>query len=593
MVMAPVPRRRLIAAAYAALAAMVISASAAAQTTTIDNPGFEGAYSSAGGCANVSGSVADGWTDNTCWDESRPVIRYGRDTGIKHGGVAAQKITLVSGGRVQFAQFFSTPFQSGRRYEAGLWMRSDAPMFVHAELRQAGPPYAVYSSKLVKLTTTWTRYTFGGFADATDAGLLIIATRPGTFWVDDASLTSVAATVPPPSPSGSAIPRGYFGMHFNYLDTRWPAVNGAIGAVRIWDADSNLDGSGTGAQWAEINTAPGVFDWSGLDARLAAARAQRADLVYTLGGRTPQWASARPDETSESPGGGSSYGPGQAAEPKSDQIWQDWVRTVATRYKGKIRFWEIWNEPDIVGFYSGTPDKLLDLTRQAHAILKQVDPNNKVLSPAFADSGGPAYLDYFLANGGGKSCDIISYHFYIDRPEGNGRWRAANLRGVIQRHGAQWKPLWNTEQGWIDLDGTAPPISEETGAAYVARSYVLNWAYRLQRFYYYTWDNEWNRFPFVELDGVTLRPAGRAYREVAAWMIGSVMESLTTDAQGSYVATLRRADGRRARILWNPDSQPVLTIPAGWGATRLRDLSGGVQPLGGSLRLTGSPVLVE
>lgn len=582
-----------LAIACAGLAAMLIAAAAAAQTTTIANPGFEGAYSGASGCPNVTGSVANGWSDNTCWDESRPVIRYGRDTGVKHGGAAAQKITLVSGGRVQFAQFLATPFETGRRYEAGLWLRSSQPMFVHAELRQGGPPYAVYSSKLIKLTTTWTRHTFGGFADATDAVLLIIATRPGTFWVDDASLAGAAATVPPPAPSGSAIPRSYFGMHFNYLDTRWPAVNGAIGAVRIWDADSNLDGSGAGAQWADINEAPGVYDWSGLDARVAAARANGADLLYTLGGRTPQWASARPDETDQSPGGGSVYGPGQAAEPKTDQIWQDWVRAIATRYKGKIRYWEIWNEPDIVSFYSGTPDKLIDLTRQAYAVLKQVDSNNKVLSPAFADSGGPAYLDYFLANGGGGFCDIVSYHFYIDSPEGNGRWRAANLRAVLKRYGVDRKPLWNTEQGWLDVEGTAPPISQQTGAAYVARSYVINWAYRLPRYYYYTWDNGSNRFPFAEIDGVTLTPSGRAYREVAAWLIGAVMESLTIDANGSYMATLRRADGRRSRILWNPDRQPLLTIPAGWGATRLRDLSGQTQALGGSLRLTGSPVLVD
>lgn len=574
-----------------ALAVALPTASARAQT--LANPAFEGAYVAPTGCANVTGAVASGWIDNTCFDPSRPRVRYVRDTVIKHGGAAAQQIALTAGRRAQFGQFLATPFEVGRRYEVGLWLRSREPMFVELGLRQADAPYTFYSSRMVKLTPTWTRYTFGGSTETTAVALLILATRPGTFWVDDASLIGLAQPLPRPRPPATAIPRGFFGMHLNDLDTPWPAVGGAIGTVRVWDAGPNRDGSGRGAQWAEVNPAPGIYDWSGVDARVAAAEARGAAVIYTLGGRTPRWASARPDETDGSPGGGSPYGPGQAAEPRSDALWRSWVRTVATRYRGRIKFWEIWNEPDLPLFYTGNPDRLVELARSARAVLKQVDPGNQVLTPGFSNVGGPGLLDYFLAAGGGATADIVASHFYVDRPEDNGGWRMANLQGVLARYGAAAKPLWNTEQGWIDLDGSAPPIAEEVGAAYVARSYILAWAHGLGHFAYYTWDNRANQFPFIEPDRATLRSPGRAYREVAAWLMGRVMTSLAVDARGTYRATLRGGDGRLARILWNPNDRPLFTVPGAWGATEVRDLEGGRQPIGASLEITGSPLLVQ
>lgn len=376
-------------------------------------------------------------------------------------------------------------------------------------------------------------------------------------------------------------------MHFNRLDTSWPRVGGAIGAVRIWDAGDNRNGSGVGSQWSEINGAAGNYDWSGLDARVAAALANNADVVYTLGGRTPQWASLRPNANSP-------YGAGQCAEPKNDMLWQDWVRTIATRYKGKIKFWEVWNEPDLADFYCGSPDKLVDLARQVNLVVKQVDPTNRVLSPGFSGYAGEGYLDYYLSAGGAQYADILAYHFYVDTPEDNTNWRLTNILSTIRRYGVQSKPLWNTEQGWIEIPNPTP-ILQPTAAAYVARSYLLNWAYGVSRYYYYTWDNQWNRFQFVQADGVTLTQAGIAYREVAKWMTGNVMESLSSDVNGTYVATLRDSSGKKLRALWNPRQTTQFSLPATWRVNRQRNLQGVTADLSGrtSVAIGDSPLLLE
>ena len=574
---------------FAASLSLVLSSHVAIGQVTVPvaNNSLEGTYAPLAECANITGVVAPGWVDNTCWNERRPVIKYARETAQVHGGSAAQKITLVSGSLAQFGQFLATPLERGKRYTVAFWMRAAAPTFATIFLRQAGPPYSGLTSKLVKLSATWTRFEMDGFAGNTDAVLLFLLESPSTIWIDDVSILSDISTLSNPIPPTTAVPREYFGMHFNRLDTAWPRVNETIGAVRIWDADRNNNGTGTGSQWSEINGAAGSYDWSGLDARIATAISHNADVIYTLGGRTPPWASARP--TAEG-----SYGPGECAEPRTDALWQEWVRAIATRYKGKIKYWEVWNEPDLAGFYCGTPEKLFALAQQVYAIVKQIDPTNRVLSPGFSGYAGPGYFDYYLSLGGAQYADILSYHFYVDKPEDNANWRIANIQAAIQRYGAQSKPIWNTEQGWLEFP-VVIPIPQATGAAYLARAHLLQWAYGIRRFYYYTWDSEANQFKLFQADGVSLTEAGIAYREVAQWTTGTVMESLSSDINQTYIATLRDVSGRKNRVLWNPTQKVQFALPADWKINRQRNLLGAVLDLTGktSIAIGESPLLLE
>ncbi len=561
------------------------STRAVAEEYPLANPGFEGDYSSQTECPNITGEVASGWSDNTCWDSSAPGIRYARDTLAPHTGSSAQQITLETGSRAQFGQPLNSPLQRGSKYTVSYWMRADSPIFVTTYLRDSGAPYIGYAGKITKLTSTWTKYSFDGFVEQPVISLFFAVDTPGSFSIDDVSITSTAVTAPTLRPPTRAVPRNYFGVHLNYLETPWPAVADRVGSVRMWDTDRRSDGSGTGGQWANVNPAQGVYDWTGLDSRVATARANRADIVYTLGGRTPQWASGQPEAFSP-------YGPGQCAEPATSEIWEGWVRDIATRYKGKIRLWEIWNEPDISGFFCGTPDQLIDLAARATAVLRDVDPRNRVLSPGFSGYSGPGYLDYFLRNGGLSTFDILSYHFYVQTPELNLGTRMQNIRAVIDSAGARSKPLWNTEQGW--LEGVATPVSQETGAAYIGRAYLLNWSAGMRRYYYYFWDT--NGFlPLIEDDGTTLTPSGVAYREVAGWMTGRAVTSVTTDAAGTYTVTLREPSGATSRVLWNPDSPVRTDIPSAWGATERLDLAGGRSSLDGatSIDVGESPVLLR
>jgi hypothetical protein len=444
-----------------------------AQQNLLGNPAFEGNYTNASECPNVTGEVAPGWTDNTCWYSPAPQIAYARDGG-RSGW--AQRITLSSGRLVQFAQFLPGTTQPGQVRRASVWLRSAAPMELTLQLRQSGPPYRGFGSVLVTAGPQWQRVVMDGVSLGGEAVLLIKAFAPGTFWIDDAELIEQGPVPTLPAGNTGFVPPAYFGMHFNRLDTPWPAVAPAkLGAVRVWDADRNLDGSGTGAQWAEINPAPGQYDWSGLDARVAAAEARGADVLYTLGGRTPRWASSRPDVPTP-------YGPGGCAVPSTAALWQNWVREIATRYRGRIRYWEVWNEPDLDIFYCSPAIDLIEMARLAREVLRQVDPQALLVSPAMSGFDGAGGLAHFLAGGGAAHIDIVAHHFYVDAPEDVWQ-KVRELELLLSRLGLQGLPVWNTEQGWIDLDGPVNMLGEPLASAYVARSLLLNWAYGLKRFY--------------------------------------------------------------------------------------------------------------
>jgi hypothetical protein len=248
----------------------------------LSNPGLEGDYNTVSEYSGIQGEVAPGWMDNTCWD-SKASVHYAKETDAPHDGATAQRIEIIHG-RVQFVQPLT--FVTGQRYTIHIWLRAAQPLSVELLLRQADAPYTTYTSRQVALSTTWTRYTLAGAGEPVPGFFMVIATTPGLFWLDDVELnsTSFVTTLP-----DAAIPRSFFGMHIHNTTTPWPAVERRIGAIRLWDAS----GLPRGAQWAEINTSRGLYAWAALDAHLARALSNNVDLVFNLG-RTPQWASARP-----------------------------------------------------------------------------------------------------------------------------------------------------------------------------------------------------------------------------------------------------------------------------------------------------------
>jgi hypothetical protein len=76
--------------------------------------------------------------------------------------------------------------------------------------------------------------------------------------------------------------------------------------------------------------------------------------------------------------------------PVRDDVWEEYCRQIARRYKGKVRYYEIWNEPDIGVFWLGTDEEYARLLRVAYRAIKAEDPDAIVGTAGFAYSTEPA-----------------------------------------------------------------------------------------------------------------------------------------------------------------------------------------------------------
>ncbi len=533
----------------------------------LTNPGFELPFEplpSLPDCPNISGEIAQPWFDNSCWEGNEPAhVDYAEDTENPHSGVSSQRIE-VQGGIMQIGQ--SVPLQAGKLYTSTIWMRAQGPMSVTILLRKSDFPYTYYTQETVAVSNQWQQYGVSGLSITTEGIFMILTESPGTLWLDDAGLT---ATDAPPTPLPiDPIPTEYFGIHMHSSNLPWPHAELNIGAVRLWDA-SGENPPHDDAQWAAINTAPGIYDWTTLDLHVERALAHGADIVFNLG-RTPQWASARPDEFSP-------YGNGQAAEPLDDQYWRDWVTAVGTRYQGQITHWEIWNEPNYHWFWTGNTVQLVSLAQQAHGILKSIDSSNLIISPSPYDLG---YLDEYLSHGGGDYADIIGYHFYLvegEEPEFLYESYVPVAKFIMDSHGQSAKPLFDTENGWPGW-----PLPDDVARSYLARSYLLEWAAGIGRFYFYSWDNG---EPVVLADPPfydTLNPVGVAYAQVSRWLIGSRMIDIETQADDTWIISLERPDGTHLFAIWNPTQTVNFDIPPSWNVQQMANLAGDVIDLNGT-----------
>ncbi len=98
--------------------------------------------------------------------------------------------------------------------------------------------------------------------------------------------------------------------------------------------------------------------------------------------------------------------------------WLSFVKDEVKTNKNYIYFWEIWNEPGIDMFRYGSPEEYVTLLKRTAQIIKQENPNAKIIVTLNAEFGGRRddFSDSVLNLGGGDYFDILSFHPYSGGP---------------------------------------------------------------------------------------------------------------------------------------------------------------------------------
>ncbi|HEY0514907.1 MAG TPA: beta-galactosidase [Thermoanaerobaculia bacterium] len=206
--------------------------------------------------------------------------------------------------------------------------------------------------------------------------------------------------------------------------------------------------------WAAVEPQKGRYDWRGYDALAAAARARGIQIYATLA-YTPAWATDGPELT---------------GVPRNPDDWRRICFRAAKRYRGRIVYWGLWNEPNLKQFWSGSRDQYIDVILKTGAdAIHSGNPAAKVGGPDLAHlvSNGAVWYDWLRTSlmVAGDRLDFIAHHLYDSSGNSDvtnklaastlfggqpGLWQyvAPSVREVLESTGWTNKPFWLTETGW-------------------------------------------------------------------------------------------------------------------------------------------------
>ncbi|HMA83974.1 MAG TPA: hypothetical protein VKP59_07085 [Candidatus Thermoplasmatota archaeon] len=112
--------------------------------------------------------------------------------------------------------------------------------------------------------------------------------------------------------------------------------------------------------------------------------------------------------------------------PENKSKWAEICKHIVMHYNDgwadgfqyNISYWEIWNEPDLSGFWNGTTEQYYELYQEAAVILKEYDPTIKVGGPCTSSIFNKNFTTRFLSfvNEHQIPLDFYSWHMYADTP---------------------------------------------------------------------------------------------------------------------------------------------------------------------------------
>ena len=207
--------------------------------------------------------------------------------------------------------------------------------------------------------------------------------------------------------------------------------------------------------WNDSEPAPGQFTWAGADTVVEQVT-PHARLIFQVA-YTPAWARPDPADPLMTP-------------PRDPQALARFLAAAATRYRGRVAAYEIWNEPNL-GMYWGNrkPDAAgyVALLRAVRPALQAADPDAALVAagPQAVGNrddveavGQARYLRDMYQAGLAGLADVIGLHMYgyISPPEAARAHPAGfyfreveALHTIMEEAGDGARPVWITEMGWL------------------------------------------------------------------------------------------------------------------------------------------------
>ena len=436
-------------------------------------------------------------------------------------------------------------------------------------------------------------------------------------------LVGAGLAIPPAAGATAAqspVSSSFFGITVNSSVTKWPVP------VAFGTAGKTAAGSTTvGTYWAALEPSNGTYNWTPMDNLVSAAKAAGVNTIMYTFFETPQWASSNSTQACSATQNAGVYG--CAAPPKNINDWDAFVTAVATRYKGEIQYYELWNEPNVSTEFSGTVQQMVTMAQSAYSIIKSIDPAATVLSPGVAVGGIEPYspgcpssqcwLAEYLQDGGGQYADGVAFHgktclsdqslcvqegiacssTEIEACAGTGLMAQVNdVRSLMAAYGLSGKPLVDTEGGYSDEVGQKSlwgSVDQQT--AFVSRFFIVQASQGLEVAVYFSWLTN----PSTNLMGFGTTPAeastDQAYTQTHEWLLGASFTGPCSLSGGVWTCGLTSPQGNQELLVWADTNSSASSYSPGAQFTEYQDLTGALHPLapGVAIPLNEKPVMLE
>ena len=162
------------------------------------------------------------------------------------------------------------------------------------------------------------------------------------------------------------------------------------------------------AGWAKCEKEPGKFDFAWLDHCIDWANANGINVLLDISYGNPIYKGA----------GGAGLANGTPNTPEGLAKWDIWIERLGNHYKGRVKDYAMWNEPDNGGL--NTPAVIADLNVRTARILKRIMPDCRLHGLSLG-SNRPELFEDCIAEiaklGGTELFDTYIYHGYAYNPD--------------------------------------------------------------------------------------------------------------------------------------------------------------------------------
>ncbi len=297
-------------------------------------------------------------------------------------------------------------------------------------------------------------------------------------------------------------------------------------------------------RWDRIEPKVNQWSFSADDAAVAASGKYGLDIDGIIDG-IPRWAAAKGQPPGNGVPAGLAFG---INDPRN--TWASFLHGLVAHYKGQVKYWEIWNEPDLHFFWNGTSKDYFELLRVADSVIKEVDPSAQVLVAGMVVPDLKfltqvlGFSAQWVAKGHAAPFDIVAWHAY-----GNAVALYGNLQHIdalLAARGFSSVPVWVTEDGFP----ASNPQGEARQAAYVMQTMAYALAAGAQRVLIYRASDDPTPKTWGLLTAAGAPRMGYDAFQVAAHYFARV-QAITYAPSGNLERFVLYKPYRRITLLWS------------------------------------------